>query len=77
MLCARCGTHEGIKEYDDMLLCPYCYNIKTTADNIIDIACADEYYYKDRLRIEKLIEGIYDKGFNDGYSQCIKDDYSI
>ena len=77
MLCARCGTHEGIKEYDNMLLCEHCFSIKTTTDNIIDIACSDEYYYKDRLRIEKLIEGIYDKGFNDGYSQCIKDDYSI
>ena len=68
MLCARCGTHEGIKEYNDMLLCNYCFKIKTTADNIIDIACAN-----DRLRIEKLIEGIYDKGFNDGYNQCMKD----
>ena len=77
MLCARCGTHEGIKEYDDILLCEYCFNIKTTADNIIDIACADEYYYKDRLKIEKLIEGIYDKGFDDGYWQSIRDDYSI
>jgi hypothetical protein len=77
MLCARCGTHEGIKEFEDELLCPYCYNIKTTADRIIEIACADEYYYKDRLRIEKLIEGIYDKGFNDGYWQSIRDDYSI
>lgn len=68
MLCARCGTHKGIKEYNDMLLCDYCFKIKTTADNIIDIACAN-----DGLRIEKLIEGIYDKGFNDGYSQCMKD----
>lgn len=73
MLCARCGTHKGIKEYDDMLLCEHCFNIKTTADNIIDIACADEYYYKDRLRIEKLIESIYIKGFNDGYRQSMKD----
>ena len=73
MLCARCGTHEAIKES----LCEYCFNIKITADNIIDIACADEYYYKDRLRIEKLIEGIYDKGFNDGYRQSMIDDYSI
>ena len=72
MLCARCGTHKGIKEYNDMLLCDYCFKIKTTADNIIDIACANEHYYSDRLRIEKLIEGIYDKGFNDGYSQCMK-----
>ena len=47
----------------DMLLCDYCFKIKTTDDNIIDIACAN-----DGLRIEKLIEGIYDKGFNDGYS---------
>lgn len=77
MLCGRCGTHEGIKEYDDMLLCEYCFNIKTTTDNIINIACADEYYYKDRLRIEKLIESIYDKGFDDGYRQSIEDDYSI
>lgn len=69
MLCARCCTHEGIKEYDDMLLCEYCFNIKTTTDNIINT--------NDKFRIEKLIEGIYDKGFNDGYSQCIKDDYSI
>lgn len=69
MLCARCGTHEGIKEYNDMLLCPYCFNIKTTTDNIVNT--------NDRFRIEKLIESIYDKGFNDGYSQCIKDDYSI
>lgn len=68
MLCARCGTHKGIKGYNDMLLCDYCFKIKITADNIIDIACAN-----DRLRIEKLIEGIYDKGFNDGYSQCMKD----
>ena len=29
-------------------------NIKTVADNIIDIACANEHYYSDRLRIEKL-----------------------
>lgn len=77
MLCARCGTEKGIKEFENELLCPYCYNIKTTADRIIEIACADEYYYKDRLRIEKLIEGIYDKGFNDGYWQSIRDDYSI
>lgn len=70
MLCARCGTHEGIKES----LCEYCFNIKTTTDKIIDIACADEYYYKDRLRIEKLIESIYDKGFNDGYKQSMRDD---
>ena len=34
MLCARC------------VLCDYCFKIKTTADNIIDIACAN-----DRLRI--------------------------
>ena len=68
MICARCGTHEGIKGYDDVLLCNYCFKIKTTADNIIDIALAN-----DRLRIEKLIEGIYDKGFNDGCSQCMKD----
>ena len=73
MLCARCGTHEGIKEYNDMLLCEYCYNIKTTAHKIIEIAWADEYYYSDRLRIEKLIECTYDAGFNDGYSQCMKD----
>lgn len=52
----------------DVLLCDYCFKIKTTADNIIDIACAN-----DGLRIEKLIEGIYDKGFNDGYIQCMKD----
>ena len=87
MLCARCGTHEGIKEYDDMLLCEHCFNIKTTADNIVNT--------NDRLRIEKLIEDIYnkgfikgiydkcfiediyDKGFNDGYWQSMKDDYSI
>ena len=73
MLCARCRTEKGIKES----LCPYCYNIKTTADKIIEIACADEYYYKDRLRIEKLIENVYDQGFNDGYRQSMKDDYSI
>ena len=73
MLCARCGTQEGIKES----LCEYCYNIKTTADKIIEIACADEYYYKDRLKIEKLIEDIYNKGFDDGYWQSIRDDYSI
>lgn len=65
MLCARCGTYEGIKEYDDMLLCPYCYNIKTTTDKIVNT--------NDRFRIEKLIESIYDKGFNAGYSQCMKD----
>lgn len=73
MLCARCGTHKGIKEYNDMLLCEHCFNIKITADNIIDIAWADEYYYSNRLRIEKLIENIYIKGFNDGYSQRMKD----
>lgn len=77
MLCARCGTHEGVKEYNDMLLCPYCFSIKTTADNIIDIACADEFYYKDRLKIEKLIEATYDKGFNNGYRQSIYDDYGV
>lgn len=38
MLCAKCGKEKGIKEYNDMLLCEYCYTIKTTADNIIDIA---------------------------------------
>lgn len=70
MLCARCGTHEGIKEYN---LCPYCYNIKTTADNIIQIVNSDEFYYSDRLRVEKLIESIYDKGFDDGYRQSMKD----
>lgn len=69
MLCARCGTHEGIKEYDDMLLCKYCFSIKTTTDNIVNT--------NDRLRIEKLIESIYDKGFDDGYRQSMKDDYSI
>lgn len=74
MLCARCGTEKGIKEFENKLLCPYCYNIKTTADKIIEIACADEYYYKDRLRIEKLIESVYDKGFDDGYRQSMKDD---
>lgn len=62
MLCARCGTHEGVKES----LCPYCYNIKTTTDKIINT--------NDRFRIEKLIESIYDKGFNDGYRQSMKDD---
>lgn len=77
MLCAKCGKEKGIKEYNDMLLCEYCFNIKTTADNIIQIATADEYYYSDRLRIEKLIEDIYNKGFNDGYRQSIRDDYSI
>jgi hypothetical protein len=60
-----------------MLLCEHCYNIKTTTDNIIDIDCADEYYYKDRLRIENIVEGIYDKGFDDGYWQSIHDDYGI
>ena len=59
MLCDRCGTHKGIKEYNDMLLCDYCFKIKTTADNIIDIVCANEHYYSE--------------GFNDGYSQCMKD----
>ena len=73
MLCARCGTEKGIREFKDELLCPYCYSIKTTTDKIIEIACADEYYYKDRLRIEKLIESIYDKGFDDGYRQAMKD----
>jgi len=61
MLCARCGTHEAIKES----LCEYCFNIKTTTDKIINT--------NDRLRIEKLVESIYDKGFDDGYSQCMKD----
>ena len=65
MLCARCGTHEGFKEYNDMLLCNYCFNIKITADNIINT--------NDRFRIEKLIESIYDKGFDDGYRQSMKD----
>ena len=80
MLCARCGTHEGIKEYNDMLLCEHCFNI----DNIINT--------NDKFRIEKLIESIYNKGFmegiydkcciediynkgfNDGYRQSMKDD---
>jgi len=74
MLCAKCGIEEGIKVFDNELLCPYCYNIKTTADKILDIAFADEYYYKDRLRIEKLIENIYNQGFNDGYKQSMRDD---
>lgn len=69
MLCARCGIHEGIKEYNDMLLCEDCFNIKITTDNIVNT--------NDRLRIEKLIEDIYDKGFNDGYRQSMRDDYSI
>lgn len=77
MLCAKCGKEKGIKELDNELLCDYCYTIKQTAENIIQIACAEEYYYSDRLRIEKLIESIYNKGFNDGYRQSIKDDYSI
>ena len=74
MLCAKCGKE---KVLDNELLCEHCYTIKQTAENIIKIACADEYYYSDRLRIEKLIEAIYNKGFNDGYRQSIKDDYSI
>lgn len=69
MLCARCGIHKGIKEYDDMLLCEYCFNIKITTDNIINT--------NDRLTREKLVESIYVEGFNDGYWQSIKDDYSI
>ena len=77
MLCAKCGKEKGIKEYNDMLLCEHCYNIKTTADNIIDIAWKDAYYYSDRLKIEKLIENIYNKGFDDGYWQSIHDDYGI
>ena len=32
MLCARCGTHKGIKEYNDMLLCDYCFKIKNLSD---------------------------------------------
>ena len=65
MLCARCGTHEGIKEYDDMLLCKYCYTIKITTENIINT--------NDKFKVEKLVECIYDEGFNDGYRQCMKD----
>lgn len=67
MLCARCGTEKGIKEFKDELLCPYCYNIKTTTDNIVNT--------NDRYKTEKLLESIYDKGFNDGYRQSIYDDY--
>ena len=74
MLCARCETEKGIKEYYDMLLCSYCFSIKTTTDKILEIAWADVYYYNDRLKIEKLIENIYNKGFNDGYRQSMKDD---
>ena len=77
MLCARCGTKEGIKEFDNELLCSYCYNIKQAAKNIALIAWKNNYCYSDRFRIEKLIEDIYNKGFNDGYWQSIKDDYSI
>lgn len=65
MLCARCGTHEGVKES----LCEYCFNIKTTTDKIINT--------KDRLKIEKLVESIYDKGFDDGYRQSMYDDYGV
>ena len=65
MLCARCGTHEGVKEYDDMLLCKYCYTIKTTTERIMNT--------NDRFKIKKLVESIYDEGFNDGYSQCLED----
>jgi hypothetical protein len=61
MLCARCGTHEGVKES----LCEYCFNIKITADIIVNT--------NDRLKIEKIVEGIYDKGFSDGYRQCLED----
>lgn len=73
MLCAKCGKEKGIKEFEDMLLCPCCYNIKTTADKIIQIVNSDEFYYSNRLRVEKLIESIYD----DGYRQSMKDDYSV
>ena len=65
MLCARCGTHEAIKES----LCEYCFNIKITADIIVNT--------NDRLKIEKLVESIYDKGFDDGYKQSMYDDYGI
>lgn len=77
MLCARCGKEKGIKEYDDMLLCEHCYNIKQTVDAIIKVASADKITNRDKLKIENLIENIYDKGFNDGYWQSIHDDYGI
>lgn len=77
MLCAKCGKEEGIKELDNELLCEHCYNIKQTAKNIILIAWKNAYYYSDRIKIEKIVEDIYNKGFNDGYWQSIKDDYSI
>lgn len=77
MLCPKCGKEKGIKEYDDMLLCEYCYSIEQTADAIIKVVSVDKTTNRDKIKIENLIENIYNKGFNDGYRQSIRDDYSI
>lgn len=77
MLCAKCGKEKGIKEHGDMLLCEHCYNIKQTVNNIILLAWKSIDCYNDRPKIEKIIEDIYNKGFNDGYWQSIYDDYGI
>ena len=77
MLCAECGKEKGIKVLDNELLCEYCYTIKQTAKNIALIAWKNAYCFIDRQKIEKIVEDIYNKGFNDGYWQSIRDDYSI
>ena len=77
MLCGKCGKEKGIKEYNDMLLCEHCYTIKQTANNIILIAWKSIDNYSDRIKIEKIVEDIYNKGFDDGYWQSIHDDYDI
>lgn len=77
MLCPKCGIEKGIKEYNDMLLCKHCYNIEQTTDAIIKISSAGKITNRDKLKIEKIVEDIYNKGFDDGYWQSIRDDYSI
>lgn len=67
MLCARCNIQDGVKEYNDELFCEHCYNIKTTIDNIIEIVNNN-----DRLRLERLIDDLYDKSFDEGYWQAIE-----
>lgn len=46
MLCGRCDTHEGVVVYNDMLLCKYCYTIKTTTERIMNT--------NDRFKIKKI-----------------------
>ena len=43
--------------------------IKKVCDDILDIAWGEEYYYSDRLRLEKLILQVYTKGYYDGINK--------